>query len=619
MATPSLAKAQDKALVLPQVSVSADRLVAKADSASLLQTDSGAAGGSGLIQLLEKKSSLYLRNYGPAGFSGISIRGTASPHTQVVWRDLPLNNSMLGMSDLSLICGPVMHMARLQEGGSCRASVSENFGGIIFLGAPLPRNNSLLVGNQTGSFGTFNSWVSAGFARNNFSGRINIWNHESKNNFPYRQDGEWKTTSHARRHSSGLESLLGFRISDHWKWTGSIWLQKTGRQIPAAMYQNYSEAVQSDQSLRTSQSLEFEKGNTSLKAGYGLISESLHYADPEAGINSQSVVIQNFAWINWEQKLRKARVQNQLWYNHAGARTAQYAGQATLFRLAILQAIEMELGPHFLLKIQNRSERFQYAQSGRHGLAFQPSASLHFQNRALGKFSGGYFRKMRLPGLNDLFWIPGGNPGLKPEQGWNLELNWEKPLIRQNGLFWTLEGKSYMSEIEDFILWMPRGLIWSADNLGRVQIRGLEVSHSLKWTSGQLGFLLENHGHFCSSQNQTARFSGDASVGKQMPYVPVFQYRTRLEASLKNTRLILEQQGTGSRAADPSGAQTLPAFYLIHVRAETRQKVRGSLQFYLFAECLNLGDAQYRMVMGFPMPGRQYNFGIQLEIKSLQK
>ncbi len=598
---------------LPQVSVSAAKSSIPEDTAALLQSDRADHGNRGLLQLLEQKSSVYLRNYGPAHSSGISVRGTAPVHTQLVWRDLPLNHSMLGMSDLSLISGPILQQARLREGGPCQAAVSDNFGGIIFLGNSLPGKNSLLAGSSAGSFGNLQNWFSASAKRNRLSAQINAWYHAADNNFPFLKEGEWKTTQHARRKSAGTESQLGLQISDRWKWSGALWLQQTDRQIPAALYQGRSEAVQLDKSLRTSQNLEYEKNNTRIKGGYGFSSEFLRFVDPVAELHSESTVKQHFAWLNWDQKWKKIRLYTRAWANRASAETRNYSRTAVLTRLALQQGLEIELSPRLALALSNRSERYRYAPSAREGLAFQPSATLSFVHPLAGRLSSGFHRKMRLPGLNDLFWNPGGNPNLKPEKGWNAELHWEKSLLNHGAFVWQAETKGYLSEIDDYILWLPRGWMWSPKNTGPVSIRGLEAGNSLEWKQGKLSIRLKNQVHFCQSQNSRPRFEGDAAAGKQMPYVPVFQAGNQLEVRYKSTLVLLWHQFTGSRAADVAGIQNLPAFHLLNIRAETGMAAGKHCRILFFAECRNMAAAQYQMMPGFPMPDRQFQAGIQTE------
>ena len=89
------------------------------------------------------------------------------------------------------------------------------------------------------------------------------------------------------------------------------------------------------------------------------------------------------------------------------------------------------------------------------------------------RLSGSISRNYRYPTLNDRYWVPGGNPGLRPEQSLSGEfsiLRW-LPWTENGILEYSLGG--YWNEVDDWILWLPgNGNIWSPENVQHVQARG---------------------------------------------------------------------------------------------------------------------------------------------------
>ena len=53
--------------------------------------------------LLETNSNTYVKNYGLSNLSTLSIRGSSVAQTAVFWNGIPIQNTMLGLTDLSTV------------------------------------------------------------------------------------------------------------------------------------------------------------------------------------------------------------------------------------------------------------------------------------------------------------------------------------------------------------------------------------------------------------------------------------------------------------------------------------------------------------------------------------
>ena len=92
-------------------------------------------------------------------------------------------------------------------------------------------------------------------------------------------------------------------------------------------------------------------------------------------------------------------------------------------------------------------------------------------------------RDYRLPTLNDRFWIPGGNPSLKAENGWSQEItfSWNKNFRNWS---WSYQVTGYNRLIHDWIIWVRKEnqSFFSPENIAKVWSRGIEqnmkVTHS---------------------------------------------------------------------------------------------------------------------------------------------
>ena len=47
--------------------------------------------GAALVELLEARTPLYIKNYGPGQLASILLHGTSARHTAVLWQGLNIN------------------------------------------------------------------------------------------------------------------------------------------------------------------------------------------------------------------------------------------------------------------------------------------------------------------------------------------------------------------------------------------------------------------------------------------------------------------------------------------------------------------------------------------------
>ena len=83
--------------------------------------------------------------------------------------------------------------------------------------------------------------------------------------------------------------------------------------------------------------------------------------------------------------------------------------------------------------------------------------------------------------MNDMFWVPGGNPELKNEYAFIYELTGEMNHKISSPLAIKYDLSVFRNNIKDMIQWHPGEYsYWTADNIKSVNTSGLESSFSLK-------------------------------------------------------------------------------------------------------------------------------------------
>jgi iron complex outermembrane receptor protein len=232
-------------------------------------------------------------------------------------------------------------------------------------------------------------------------------------------------------------------------------------------------------------------------------------------------------------------------------------------------------------------------------------------------FKGNIARNYNYPTLNDLYWQPGGNPDLQPEEGYSYELGLEyKQNFAKHGF--STELTAFRSDINDWIIWIPsyRGY-WEPRNIDRVLSRGIEFNVGLQGIFGKVGYKVTGSYAYTSSVNYGDPLTwGDESYGKQLVYIPLHSGNLMVNISYRGFYATYQHNSYSERfttsSNDISRRDWLYPYYMndLIIGKEFRiRKVALNAEFKIY----NLFDETYHSVLYRPMPGR--NFMLMLMIK----
>ena len=143
------------------------------------------------------------------------------------------------------------------------------------------------------------------------------------------------------------------------------------------------------------------------------------------------------------------------------------------------------------LSLSLRLVDLRQSNNANHGLAVG-TVPLSSSKNLLAK--AGLARNFHYPTLNDLYWQPGGNPNLKPEEGITGEAGISYTAI-PFGSRVNIEVSAFSSEINHWIMWLPhlKGY-WEPVNIEKVKARGLEETLAIL-SPGRLSGFLGNYGY----------------------------------------------------------------------------------------------------------------------------
>jgi len=235
-----------------------------------------------------------------------------------------------------------------------------------------------------------------------------------------------------------------------------------------------------------------------------------------------------------------------------------------------------------------------------------------------------FSRNFHVPSLNDLYWQPGGNPELLPEQGHTAEVGVD--FLATSELL-TLRSSltGFRSDIQNWILWLPgyKGF-WEPVNIDQVRSVGLEYHLNVTTGIGQTQIRL--FGNLALTRTFSLGYPHMAreDAGRQLPFIPVIAGNINTSLERKGYYMVFQNNSMGQRnlligeATSPgdetgqtetgSYGENLYALYPHFLNNLTLGKTfrQNSGTFTLELDIDNLFNETYRNILQRFMPGRSY-------------
>lgn len=611
-----------------------------------------------LADLLSQNSTIFIKSYGRGTLSTASFRGTAPSHTQVTWNGMKINSPMLGMVDFSLIPSYFIDDASLYHGASSVGLTGGGLGGAVSL-ATRPEEEEgfgLRYIQGVGSYDTYDQFLRLTAGNGRWRASLRAYYVTSDNDFSYRNYNKWDFIYDENHRIVGRErpvernrngDFRDFHLlpefyyngRDGSQWGLAAWYTNSSRGVPTLNVSYREEELdknrQEEQTLRLAVSWDKLTGNLKLsaKGGYQYTDLLYHYQSGLGGGIYQDNV-RSTSFVNTAYGLFSAE------YYHTDKWI--FSGNVSLHQHFVRSQDRAKL-PTAADKIigydQARSEAsafgsVRYKPTRRLGLAvnlreelygseFSPLIPAAFAEYLLSErgavvLKASAARNYRYPTLNDLYFMPGGNDSLRPERGFTydggIEFQLKKERFQLSG-----EATAYDSYIKDWIVWLPthKGF-WTPRNVKKVHSYGLELKAGLEADLGS-EWRLALQGNFAVSHsiNQDDPVNwADESVGKQLPYIPV--YSSGVTGRLRWQRWTFtykwnyysERFATSSNLAS-SQVWRISPYYMNDVALEYALKARwADLSFKIAIN--NLFDEEYESVLSRPMAGRNFGFFIEI-------
>ena len=611
--------AQDT-ITLNAVDVTADKvkrealnpLVVKKVDSLILEAKST----SSLSQLLIQHSPVFIKTYGPGGISTASFRGTTASHTLVLWNGFQLNAPTLGQVDFSTI--PVFLADDIDlKWGSGTSNNSGGLGGSVNIDNKTGFGKGLILDlKQTyGSYNTFGSFITVGYSGKKVAFRVKAYRNSSDNDFEYYNSALLPHRTMKQKNADFVDYGVMPEVSvmlGHGILSASSWNQWNNRNLPQIMTNVLNESTEewtSDNFSRNflSYKLFWPTGNLQLKSAAFI--ENQHYFLRTHPSNNPNVVVTSINSINdalvfhqianVEQQLYASwKLKGKVQWDREQVSSNNYTDIKRRNMVSNYLAVE---GNPFKNADLSVTARYDIVDAKSMGVFPTATFSYHFP-MGLG-LTLGYSHNYRNPSLNDLYWYPGGNPDLQPENGRTVDLAASYQL-NKNGLKLELRTGAYASKVSNWIQWVPTSYrYWVPQNVALVFARGIENHLDFNYTRGDWKASVSGNYVFTYTTDESENAQSYGILGKQLIYIP--RHHGNLFANLRWTTwdlsYTLEVTGARSTSYADFYAFDLPSYVLHHVALG---KQFG--QFRCEFRCNNLTDKDYQNVLWRPMPGRSY-------------
>jgi vitamin B12 transporter len=582
---------------------------------AVLQLDSimtVALPNASVSDVLLQTGGAYLKHYGPGRLATAGLRGSSAQQTAILWEGIPVMDPMLGQLDLSLLPTFFFDEVQVYFGGSSIHAGSGAVGGALQMESRMPRKRGLQLGlsTETGQFGHRMGGVKASIRGHGWSSQTKLFYETADNDYDYVTNlGQTRALPNAGLQQHGLLQQLQVHWGDQLL-KAQVWYQYADRQLPPTRVQAGSQATQEDEALRTM--IQWEKRSRkrqlSLKGAY--LQGQLGFTDSLASIFSRStthtfVLDARARWLLGTQHQLDIRSQSQ--WN--AVETTAYTDPPTQERYAIIGTYR------FLPKRLPWLLQTAFRQEWQDGQAspFLPELKLEYTRRH-ARFFAHASRTYRWPTLNDLFWEPGGNAGLVPEQGWSQEVGGEWA-FRQPGIQVTANASAFAQQLEERIIWLPEGAFFSPVNVQSVNTFGLAPRLAAAIKRQQWAVTMQLGYDWTRTVNAASRIPNDRSVGRQLIYVPRHQGFTRVHVNYRGWVLQYQHQWIGRVFTLGDHSQSIPRFQLGFLSLAKGWQWRNQ-HIHAYLQLRNLWDTDYEFVIQRPMPGRHVRIGLNYQFQT---
>ncbi|MDR2564016.1 MAG: TonB-dependent receptor [Prevotellaceae bacterium] len=592
-------------------------------------------------------SGVQIKDYGGVGgLKTINVRSLGTHHTGIFYDGVELGNAQNGVIDLARFSTENMESISLyngQKSGVIQSAKDFASASSVYMYTRTPvfeetKRNNIKAGAKAGSFGTINPSLL-------WERRLSAQASSSFNAEYLYTDGRYKFhnkgagyDSIQTRQNSDVQAIRieqGFSgKSDGSEWRVKAYFYGSERGYPGPVGRDIAAGQLNNQDRQSDFNLFLQ---TSFRKIIGKKYEML--------LNGKCA----YDYLHYMVKSRSAGAS----YDQIYRQSEVYLSSANMFTL--LSFLSLNLSADFQWNGLN-SDKADFVSPERYTALGAAAASLHFARFKLQtsllasyvsnntstetiktnkyspavvifwqpfektnlNFRAFYKDVFRMPTFNDLYYDFIGNKNLEPEYttqynfGFSFARNFASSAVKRI----EIQADAYFNEVRNKIIAVPlrSQSRWTMFNLGRVEIFGFDASAKNEWTINKNCSLNSRISYSFQRARDVTNPSSSAYLG-QLQYIPRHSGSFILGLNCTSWTVNYSLIYTGERFTKTENievnrmeAWTTSDLALGKTFAMKRTKIK------LIAEVNNLFDRQYSVVHGYPVPGRNFYFTLNINI-----
>jgi len=603
-------------IALEEIEISANRLINFTTGAKVQKIKSVELelySNENLSILLSEISGVSIKSYGLSGLSNVSLRGMSSKHVAVLWNGFNLQNTLNGGTDMSSLPSFLIDEINIQYGGSSALFGSGAIGGIIHLNNNLNFDNKLNIQyNQSiGSFDNYFEGFKFKIGKEKFASNTRIYHKYGENDFKFVNNQQFGRPTvnqeNATSRQYGILQSNAIKINNNNRISTNVWAQYHYLEIPPIMTNLTSEQNQNSDIIRVSSIWNMNREKSSLSARFYYNYEALVYRNPLIDLVSE---MDNYSLVGEIEN--KISLGNQFLLNsginntYDVVKTINYGTNKYRNSTALFASLKYFNKANSLSAIVSAREEFIDS-------IFTPSTFSLSSRYLITKFlsiSTNISKNYNIPTFNDLYWVPGGNPDLKPEDGWSEDL----------GLLFNHSVKSHKIESEltifninlnNHVIWAPSDVAayWMAENVEKLWSRGWETNLSYSYISSGIWANIKLMYSYTKSTYEESKNSDESSIGNQLMYIPINKAGGELKLGYKWINIRYTHNFVDKRYINKDNSDDIRNYHLANASVSGKIRFNAS-DILINFKVNNIWDKTYEVMANYAMPLRYYSLSI---------
>lgn len=567
--------------------------------------------------LLSNNTPVFVKNYGPGALQTTTFRGGNASQTAILWNGLNIQNTMLGQTDLSNIQGSLFNSVDIEYGGSSALWGSGAMGGAVHLNNTFAFNKGVYtkLNTQMSTIGLRSALTDVGYNNSKISFALKAFAVNNKNQYSFYND----SNTIAKQKDASYQQLsampeLKWLINKNNTLQGGVWLSKGLRHIPS--FNTIRNRIQQiDESERTSINWQYSQNKILNYLKVAQFTERLNYSDSISRIDSKSNMltrmIEDDLYIKWNNQHTLNLGFN---YTKNQGSTESYTGSKFIERYSfVVSHRDVFLNEKLTT---NAIVRLEHTSSNLNPITYNFGAEYNPYKKLLFKLNAG--KVYRIPTLNDLYWVPGGNANLKPEEGYTADGTIEYSTIKK-AFELNFSGSIFYKLISNWIQWVPYSVgSFKPINLQEVYSRGGETSWKISYKKHKFKIQLNCITSYVLSTVNRSELEGDETLNKQLIYTPRYTVNSSLSIKYKTFAISYFHNYSGYRFTASDNSVWLQPYHYSTLRATSTYQIQ-KIEIGLFANINNVFNNRIEVLQNRPIALRYFDIGVQLNYKQNKK